>query len=135
MPSTAGSQLWNEGLKLVSFCPVCDTRYNSMEARLLGEQEQTRLLHVQCRKCRHSIIALVLVNQVGASSVGLLTDLSYEDVLVAKSQRAVSVDDVIAVHVLFDRAGWEERLGVARARRLSHARRKRSRVEIQQAAR
>lgn len=69
-----------------------------MEANLLGEEGETRLLHVQCRKCHHSILALVLVNQVGASSVGLLTDLTYEDVVKFRGNRAVTINDVIDVH-------------------------------------
>ena len=111
MATQLGSELWNEGLKLVSFCPVCETRYNPMEARLLGEQGETHFLHVQCRKCQHSILAIVLVNQVGASSVGLLTDLSYDDVVRVKSGAWVSVDDVIEVHRLFQSANWERELG------------------------
>src|SRR3989338_6971110 len=113
MSTHLGSELWNEGLKLVSFCPVCETRYNSMEARLLGEQGETHLLHVQCRKCQNSILALILVNQVGASSVGLLTDLSYEDVIRAKSSRCISVDDVIGVLQMLETRHWEQELGRA----------------------
>ncbi|MCR4313796.1 MAG: hypothetical protein NUV84_00940 [Candidatus Uhrbacteria bacterium] len=122
MSTQLGSELWNEGLKLVSFCPVCETRYNPMEARLLGEQEETHLLHVQCRKCQHSILAIVLVNQVGASSVGLLTDLSYDDVVRVKSGSWVSVDDVIEVHRLFQSTNWERELGRASQEKIHHVR-------------
>lgn len=89
---------WSEGLRLVSFCPVCETRYNPMQAQILGKDGETHLLHVQCKKCRNSILALVLVSQVGASSVGLLTDLTYEDVVRFKMNKQVSIDDVIDVH-------------------------------------
>jgi len=129
MSSSLGSELWNEGLKLVSYCPVCETRYNPMEARLLGEQGETHFLHVQCRKCSHSILAMVLVNQIGASSVGLLTDLSYEDVLTLKSGKTVNVDDVIEAHAFFDACGWEERLGRTSWEQLNSTRRKRERRE------
>ena len=73
-----------------------------MEAKLLGQDGDTRLLHVTCRKCHHTILTLVLVNKVGASSVGILTDLSYEDVLRFQANKAVTVNDVIDVH------GWLE---------------------------
>lgn len=122
MATQLGSELWNEGLKLVSFCPVCETRYNPMEAKLLGEQGETHLLHVQCRKCQHSILVIVLVNQVGASSVGLLTDLSYDDVVRVKSGSWVSVDDVIEVHRLFQSAHWEQELGRASQEKIHHVR-------------
>lgn len=129
MSSTFGSELWNEGLKLVSFCPVCETRYNPMEARVLGQEGETHLLHVQCHKCQHSILALVLVNHVGASSVGLLTDLSYEDVLRMKSSQSISVDDVIGAHQLFKTIHWEEHLGRASQEQLSNVRQKRQQRE------
>lgn len=129
MSTHLGSELWNEGLKLVSFCPVCETRYNPMEARLLGEQGETHLLHVQCRKCQHSILALVLVNQVGASSVGLLTDLSYEDVLRVKVGSHVSVDDVIAVHEMLEVPQWDQELGRASQEQVHHVRKSRARRE------
>lgn len=129
MSTHLGSELWNEGLKLVSFCPVCESRYNSMEARLLGEQGETRLLHVQCRKCQHSILALVLVNQAGASSMGLLTDLSYEDVIGMRAQRTVSLDDVIDVHRLFKTAQWEQELGKRAQEQVHHVRERLERRE------
>lgn len=129
MATQLGSELWNEGLKLVLFCPVCETRYNPMEARLLGEQGETHLLHVQCRKCQHSILALVLVNQVGASSVGLLTDLSYEDVVRVRSGQQVHVDDVIEVHRLFTTMGWERELGRATLEQVRHVRERRERKQ------
>lgn len=110
----ASSDKWNDGLRLVSYCPVCETRYNPMEANILGEDGETRLLHVQCRKCHHSILALVLVNQVGASSVGLLTDLAYEDVLKFRTNRLVSINDVIDVHSALEDGSWQ---GMAKIRR------------------
>ncbi len=112
MSSILGSESWNEGLKLVSFCPICETRYNPMEARMLGKQADAHLLYIQCRKCEHSILALVLVNQVGASSIGLLTDLAYEDILRLRSHQKVTIDDVIATHALLESNDWENVLGV-----------------------
>jgi hypothetical protein len=129
MSTHLDSERWNEGLKLVSFCPVCETRYNPMEARVLGEQGETHLLHVQCRKCQHSILALVLVNHVGASSVGLLTDLSYEDVVRLRSARRVSVNDVIDVHEALGSIHWEETLGRASQNQVHHMRERLARRE------
>jgi hypothetical protein len=107
MSSSIGSELWNEELKLVSFCPVCDTRYNPMKARVLDQKDETHLLHVTCHKCNHSILALVLINQAGASSVGLLTDLNYEDVVRFASNGAVELDDVIKIHDFFEGDSWQ----------------------------
>lgn len=101
------SDRWNEGLRLVSYCPVCDMQYNNVEAKILGEDGDTRLVHVCCKKCRHSVLALVLVNQVGVSSVGLLTDLTYEDVLQFRSSKRVTVKDVIDIHTVLEDGTWK----------------------------
>lgn len=87
-----------QGLRLVSYCPVCEIRSKSMHARTLAAQGETKLMHIQCHKCQNAFLALVLVNQVGASSVGLLTDLAYDDVMRFRSHPDVSVNDVITVH-------------------------------------
>jgi predicted Zn finger-like uncharacterized protein len=110
MSSTLSSQ-WDEGIKLVSFCPVCETRYNPISARVLGRQGETHLLHVKCGKCQNSIIALVIVNQIGASSVGLITDLAYDDVMRFRSATAITVDDVIGAHDLLGELKWEDSFG------------------------
>lgn len=108
MPTEFGSERWNEGLKLVSFCPICDSRYTLTEARILGTQGETRLMHVQCRKCRNAILSLVLVNNLGASSVGLLTDLSYDDVVRVNAAEMITVDDVMAVHETLRAPQWRQ---------------------------
>ena len=103
MPAMSESDLWSEGLKLVSFCPVCETRTDGMNAQTLGQEGETHLLHIQCFKCQNTFLSLVLVHQIGATSVGLLTDLSYEDVHRFHSDQAISINDVIKTHVLFSR--------------------------------
>ena len=88
----------SDGLRLVSYCPVCDTKANTMQTHTLGTECDTQLLHIQCRKCRNAFLALVLINQTGASSIGLLTDLTFEDVLKFQSNKNVNVNDVISAH-------------------------------------
>ena len=73
-----------------------------MEARVLGEDGETHLLHVRCKSCANAILALVLVTKAGVSSVGLVTDLSYEDVVKFQSQGKVSIDDVLGVHQMME---------------------------------
>lgn len=88
----------NDSLRLVSYCPLCEARYAHGNARLLAEDGETRLLHVTCKKCGGATLSLVLENQSGGSSVGMVTDLTHEDVMRLHRSRRVSTDDVIAVH-------------------------------------
>ncbi len=94
------------GLRLVSYCPVCETRSNPMNARMLGQDGETHLLHIQCHKCQNAFLALVLVDQVGATSVGLLTDLAYDDVVRFGKERSVSINDVISIHNALEKGSF-----------------------------
>ena len=69
-----------------------------MEARVIDEREDKHLMHIRCKKCAHSILALVLVSGTGVSSMGLLTDLTFDDVLKFRDAQPITVDDVIAFH-------------------------------------
>lgn len=74
-----------------------------MMAKILEERDDAHLMHVECRKCGSSIVALVLAGGLGISSVGLITDLTSEDVLKFKNTRDVRSDDVIELHEILER--------------------------------
>ncbi|MEK7189179.1 MAG: hypothetical protein AAB671_01620 [Patescibacteria group bacterium] len=89
-----------ENLRLISYCPLCSTHYNPSEATVLEEKGGTHLIHVSCRKCGSSIVAVIMTGGIGVSSVGLITDLTGEDVLRFKSASPISSDDVIEAYEL-----------------------------------
>ncbi len=100
VPSNHASPFFDEGVKLISYCPLCESSYNPREARVLGEKDDSHLLHIQCGNCANAIIALVLISSVGVSSVGLVTDLAFDEVNRFKQAAPVSTDDVIEAHHL-----------------------------------
>lgn len=113
-PSNHASPFFDEGVKLISYCPLCESSYNPREARVLGEKDDSHLLHIQCGNCSNAIIALVLISSVGVSSVGLVTDLAFDEVNRYKEAAAVSTDDVIeAHHLLKDEDSLFRRLAAA----------------------
>lgn len=99
-----------EGLALISYCPLCDARYTPTHVHLLGERGDTTVLHMTCNKCQNGILALVLANQVGVSSVGVVTDLTYKDALATQHARALTIDDVIDTHQWLTTPGWADNL-------------------------
>lgn len=116
-----------EGLmRLVSSCPLCETRYSAAHARILSERNDIRLVHATCKKCGAATLALVRETQAGGSTVGLVTDLSHDDVLRFRQGVALHTDDVIGAHQAFSRP-LAETLGVAFAR---PARRPRAKAKV-----
>ncbi len=92
-----------EGLRLITTCPICNTQYKSVSAKIVEEREGAHLIHIKCKNCGSSIVALVLVGGLGVSSVGLICDLTPEDVFKFKDSKVVDTDDVIAIHELLNK--------------------------------
>lgn len=67
---------------------------------MLGEENESHLLHIQCRKCLNALLALVFISPMGMSSIGLITDLSFDDALKFKEDGAVTADDVLSAYEL-----------------------------------
>ncbi len=88
-----------EGMRLIQQCPLCEAVYEPLEIKVLDEHDGKHLVHVTCRKCAHSVVALI-TNQSngGMSSMGLITDAEPEDVLRFKKSEVVSWDDCLAWH-------------------------------------
>lgn len=94
-----------ESLRLISYCPICNTHYNPLAAQILEEREDAHLIHVECRKCGSSIVALVLTAGIGISSVGLVTDLTGEEVLKFRRKESIRTDDVLNMHTALFASG------------------------------
>ncbi|MEY4723005.1 MAG: hypothetical protein RLZZ324_518, partial [Candidatus Parcubacteria bacterium] len=41
MNHSASSPYFDEGVKLISYCPLCEMSYNPQEAKVLGEKEDS----------------------------------------------------------------------------------------------
>ena len=55
-------------------------------------------MHMECQKCGNAIIALVVHGVNGLNSVGMLTDLTYTDVVKFRSSAPVEIDDSLAFY-------------------------------------
>jgi len=92
------SQLPLEELKLISFCPICNEHHKLVEAKILEEKDNNYLIYLKCKKCQSSIITLATHNGMGINSVGLVVDLTVEDVLKFKDFPVINSDDVILTY-------------------------------------
>ncbi len=100
-------QYFDEGVQLISYCPLCQSSYNPQQAHVLGETDDSHLLHIECGNCANAILALVLISTVGVSSVGMVTALGHSEVATFKDAEAITTDDVIDLHeALADEAAF-----------------------------
>lgn len=89
-------------LKWVSTCPLCGKEYAPEEARIVSEKEGAFLVHTNCKRCGSSVVATLVANQLGISSVGLITDLTYEDVVKFKDGENISTDDLLSLYEILN---------------------------------
>lgn len=88
---------FHEGFRLMARCPLCQTRYQPSAAKVIAEREDAYLLHVPCVKCKSAVVALIFANMFGVNSIGVLTDLTSDEVL-STDQQVVSADDVLEIY-------------------------------------
>lgn len=89
---------FSDNIKVISLCPICNARYSFSDAKMLEEREHGRLVYIHCRKCRSGVLALIMSNSAGVSSVSLVTDLTSKEIMKFKNREPVSMDHVIDLH-------------------------------------
>ena len=84
--------------KLITTCPHCQAEFEQLDRTLIHESRTAKLLHVRCRTCQSSLVTLLFSTGPLISSIGLVTDLSREDVVKFQLTTQVSEDDLFALH-------------------------------------
>jgi len=70
---------FDDNMQFVSKCPFCSAEYDLNGAQVIGEEEDSTVVHVTCSECESSIVAVVAMTGLGIASLGLVTDMTVED--------------------------------------------------------
>ena len=98
IPPKKGFNKFPDGIKIVSHCPICHYNYDPSEAKILDENDGAELIYIKCNHCQSAIVALISINQMGISSVGLITDLDSREVSSLKEMSGITADEVLEVY-------------------------------------
>ncbi|MBI5230015.1 MAG: hypothetical protein HY981_01815 [Candidatus Magasanikbacteria bacterium] len=98
MKSKAFFPLFGEDLRLVSVCPLCKAKKEAIKTQVVDENEEAHLLHMQCGECGSAVVAVVVHASSGLNSVGMLTDLTYDDVLKFRAAAPIEIDNILAFY-------------------------------------
>ncbi|MDD2758515.1 MAG: hypothetical protein PHD72_04070 [Patescibacteria group bacterium] len=98
IPDKKGRLSWREALKFINKCPVCGSVYATDRARLFAEEEQANLIHISCANCQSNFIAMVLVLGHGLSTIGMVSDLNYDDAKKMHALAPIAIDEMIEGH-------------------------------------
>jgi hypothetical protein len=97
IPPGGGRKSSEEGLKMISHCPVCHYGNNAVEANVLEESDSAHLVYIKCQRCKSAVLALFSSSNMGMSSMGVITDLESTEVSKFKDLPRVSDDDVLSI--------------------------------------
>ena len=86
---------WQQGLKLITQCPVCGGDFEAKAAKFLIKKKESQLVHITCCYCKGNFIANIMIFSKGISTVGMVTDLSFEDVKRIYGSVPIEIDEVI----------------------------------------
>ena len=95
MENTPRVESWREALKFMGTCPICQAKYDSADAKLFAKQNNANLVHITCSACGSYFIALVMVLGQGISTVGMVTDLNFDDARRIHNLEPLTADDII----------------------------------------
>ena len=87
-----------DGLKMISHCPVCHYGNSAVEAKVLEESENAHLVYIKCKQCQSAVLALFSANNFGVSSIGLITDFDIYEIAKFKNLSRINSEDVLMVY-------------------------------------
>lgn len=90
---------WKDVLKVINQCPVCGSVYDKQKARLFAQKDQAKMVHFSCDKCQGNFIAMIMPMQQGLSTIGLVSDLDFEDAQKKFSLMPITIDEIINYHL------------------------------------
>lgn|SRR3989338_4201705 len=82
-------------------CPLCGYRYNLERISVVPKNSgkiQDVLVHTNCGQCHCSLLFALDIRGGEVMLVGVVTDLTYKDVIKFRDRPALSVDEVIEWH-------------------------------------
>lgn len=95
---------WKKTLKFISNCPICKSEYKPEAIKLLQDgytgshelaQEQSKFVHFTCHNCHTNFMAMIIMVSKGISTVGMITDLNFEDAQKLQTMSPLTIDELI----------------------------------------
>lgn len=85
-------------MQILSVCPLCQAHYNPLKTQIMAERDDSHLLFLECRQCGSAVVAVVTSGMSGLTSVGMVTDLTSQELFPSQHHHPVSADDVITLY-------------------------------------
>lgn len=89
--------------QFVSRCPLCNAGYRMEDAHMLESTEEASMIHIECARCKSSIVAVVAMSGVGIVSLGMVTDMTKEDIERFRQAPSINSNELLEMIQLLQR--------------------------------
>ncbi|MFH1175725.1 MAG: hypothetical protein V1698_03320 [bacterium] len=81
-------------------CPLCGKKMNLISAQMIEKRDNSPLLFVVCNHCKGAVMIAIVNDAFGVASLGIMTDMSLEDVEKFRGKKGITSDEVLDLHLL-----------------------------------
>ncbi len=93
--------------KLHHHCPLCGQEFTDTELDIIESSNGKLMVYATCGNCGVGMIAKVSILPQGLVGLGILTDLSRDEVSEVNQGSPVSADEVLVMKILTDKGYLE----------------------------
>lgn len=87
-------------------CPICRKRLQEKNLVIIDKNSSTTLCCVKCASCASSILfTIASLEHNMVTTVGILTDIQTQDILMLQGNEKVNYNDVLAIHAFLENYG------------------------------
>lgn len=84
--------------KLMSRCVLCGANQSALLAAIVNESNQAELVHIRCSNCKGALVALIYASGTVVTSIGMVTDLTQEDIAKFQQGKNITENDILNIH-------------------------------------
>jgi uncharacterized Zn finger protein len=93
-----------EELRIITACPMCMAAYHPLASRVIAQRGEHHLLYLECRQCGSAVVAFITADAGGVDSIGMLTDLTSDELLEIGHLPTITADDALDLHQWFNQS-------------------------------
>lgn len=80
-------------------CSVCGKLYRTGNAKVVGNRNNSLIVHIQCENCGSATMTIISRSPAseGTVTMGMLTDLDYDEAVKMMNMKAIDADEVLDI--------------------------------------
>ena len=89
-------------LQIITNCPMCEFKYEKENVKMIDKKDGTITVHLDCQKCKSSMMMVIMTGILGITSVSMMTDITKDDLKKIKGDH-IKHDDVLEMHQFLEK--------------------------------